>query len=132
MKNAVKESAQEPRVLIVEDDEGLASIIQAMLESEGYKVTITSDGQRGYVMYLLFRPDLIITDIQMPVQNGLDFMKHVRKHSPEVRAIYMSGAMDQFSPLLEEEKKRHDIGLLLKPFTRMQLLESVLDQLGDK
>jgi len=117
-------------VLIVEDDDGLASIMQTMLEREGFKATVASDGQRGYGIYLRFRPDLIITDIQMPVQNGLDFMRHVRRHNPEVKAIYMSGAMEQFSPLLEEERKHHPIGVLRKPFTRTQLLESVLHQLS--
>lgn len=129
MGNVLKEVERKARVLIVDDDEGLASIVQAILEREGYWAMIASNGERAYGLYPLFRPDLIITDIQMPVLNGLDLMRHVRVNNPEAKAIYMSGAMDQFSPILEEERKCHPIGVLRKPFTRKQLIESVLDQL---
>ena len=111
------------RVLVVEDDEKLSYILQEMLESQGYETRVAKDVREGYLAYLILRPDLVITDIQMPGQSGLDLMKRIRSvNDPKVRTIYMSGDLSQFRFVLEEEKKRHQVGLLQKPFSRTELM----------
>ncbi len=84
------------KILIVDDNEDLAFTLQMMLEDEGYEVRSAKDGQDGYWAYLEFKPDLVITDIQMPGENGLELMEHIRTHNPMVRTIYMSGDLDSF------------------------------------
>lgn len=113
------------RILIVEDNQPLALSLQEMLEAEGYEVRLASDGQDGYSAYLLFEPNLVITDIQMPRENGLELMVRIRTHDPMVRTIYMSGDLSQFFSPLEEEKKRYPVSLLEKPFSRSELLRLV-------
>jgi len=110
------------KLLIVDDNQDLAVLLQIMLEDEGYEVKLAKDGWDGYMSYLLFAPDLIITDIQMPMKNGLELMEVVRTHNPEARAIYMSGDLSPFQSLLEEEKKRYQVSLLQKPFSKMELM----------
>lgn len=83
----------------------MASVLQMMLEHEGHDVRSARDGTDGYLTYLLFQPDIVITDIQMPRENGLELMKHIRIHNPGVRTIYMSGDLEQYCSPLEEEKK---------------------------
>jgi CheY-like chemotaxis protein len=93
------------KILVVDDNQSVASVIQMMLEFEDYEVTIARSGPEGYSAYLQFHPDLVITDIQMPGENGLELMHHIRMHDPKVKTIYMSGNLDAFYVLLEEEKK---------------------------
>jgi DNA-binding response OmpR family regulator len=50
----------------------IASVLQELLEIEGYRVTMAGDGNDGYSAYLDFKPDLVITDIQMPGRNGFE------------------------------------------------------------
>ena len=100
----------------------MAFIVQQMLEVDGHKVMRAGDGAAGYGTYLLFRPELIITDIEMPEKDGLQMMAHVRAHNPGIGAIYMSADLDRFRFQLEEEKKRYRVGLLQKPFSRRELM----------
>ncbi len=110
------------KVLIVDDNELLASAIQIMLEDEGFDVTLAKDGKEGYQTYLDFKPDLVLTDIQMPGENGIELMQHIRAHNPAVRTIYMSGDLDSYLSPLEEETRKYPVGLLEKPFSRGDLV----------
>jgi CheY-like chemotaxis protein len=110
------------RILIVDDNRELALMVQIILEEEGYHVRSANDSRDGYLAYLEFNPDLIITDIQMPGENGLELMEHIRTHNPGVRTIYMSGDLDSFLSPLEEEKKKYPVSLLEKPFSKFELM----------
>ncbi len=112
--------------MIVEDNEALGFILQVMLESRGYDVRKASDGAVGYFNYLRFRPDLVITDIEMPKENGLELMRHIRMHDPRIRTIYMSVDLDQFRSVLEEEKNRYRVDVLKKPFSRIELMRLIV------
>ncbi len=112
-----------PKILIVDDNQDLASLLQMMLEDEGYEVRLARDGREGYLTYLLFGPDVILTDIQMPGRNGLELIETIRAHNPNVRAIYMSGDLEEYLLPLEEEKRRYWVGLLEKPFSKVDLMK---------
>jgi CheY-like chemotaxis protein len=113
------------KILIVDDNQGVASVVQMMLEIEGYEVKSALNGPDGYLAYLQFHPDLVITDIQMPGENGFELMDHIRKQDPSVKTIYMSGNLEQFYPLLEAEKNLYGINYLDKPFSREELMGQV-------
>ena len=117
-----KESEKEMKILIVDDNQDLAFLIKCMLEDEGYEVRSAENGRAGYSAYLLFNPDLVLTDIQMPEKNGLELMKEIRFHNPGVRTIYMSGDLSQYEPPLEEEKEKYHVGVLEKPFSKHELI----------
>jgi DNA-binding NtrC family response regulator len=113
------------KVLIVDDDQAIASIVQFILEDEGHEVRLALNGPEGYLTYLQFRPDLVITDILMPGENGLELINHIRAHDPLVKTIYMSGQLNQFYPLLREERTKYPINFLEKPFSRKELIGQV-------
>ena len=113
---------EEMKILIVDDNQELAWAIQLMLENEGFEVRSAKDGQDGYWAFLEFKPDLVITDIQMPGGNGLELMEDIRTLNPTVRTIYMSGDLNSFWSPLEEEKKRYPVSLLEKPFSKGELM----------
>ena len=104
------------KVLVVDDNHCLASIIQETLEDEGCEVMTAKDGIDGYSAYLLFEPDLIITDIQMPRKNGLEMMECIRTHEPMIQTIYMSGDISSFRASLLEEEKKYPVSFFEKPF----------------
>ncbi len=113
------------RILVVDDNQDLSFVLQAMLEGEGFEVMSAKDGPEGYLAYLEFRPDLVITDIQMPGETGLELIEQIRRYNPMVRTIYMSGDLGRFRLPLEREKKTHHVSILAKPFSRVQLLSTV-------
>jgi two-component system NtrC family response regulator len=96
-----------------------------MLELENHEIRIARNGPEGYLAYLQFHPDLVITDIQMPGENGMELMHHIREHDPQVKTIYMSGNLMRFSSLLEEEGKKYPVNYLDKPFSREELIGRV-------
>ena len=108
--------------MIVDDNLLLVSLLQIMLEDEGYEIRCAGDGQEGYADYLLFQPDVVITDLYMPRANGLELMNRIRRQNPEVKTIYMSGDLRPYSALLEEEASMYPVSILRKPFSKEDLL----------
>jgi CheY-like chemotaxis protein len=120
-----KERRRKMKILIVDDNQDLAFLIKWMLEDEGYEVRSAQNGSDGYSAYLLFNPDLVLTDIQMPEKNGLELIREIRTHNPSVRTIYMSGDLGLYGPPLEEEKEKYHVGVLEKPFSKNELISLV-------
>ena len=108
--------------MIVDDNLLLATLLQIMLQDEGYEIRCAGDGQEGYAGYLFFRPDVVITDLHMPRENGLELMHKIRRQNPGVKTIYMSGDLRPYSALLEKEASLYPVSILSKPFSKEDLL----------
>jgi CheY-like chemotaxis protein len=70
--------AEIKKILVVEDDDVERELIALALERRGYSVASAENGVRGYEEALRLRPDLIITDIQMPAADGVHLVRRVR------------------------------------------------------
>jgi two-component system alkaline phosphatase synthesis response regulator PhoP len=66
-------------ILIVEDDPGIRLILQDSLYSQGYHVIAAADGQEGLTKALESKPDLIVLDVMLPLLDGFEVCKRVRK-----------------------------------------------------
>lgn len=66
------------KILIIEDNDETRELLRMALEKRGYGVTVAEDGVRGYDIALFLRPDLIVTDIQMPGADGVHVVRRVR------------------------------------------------------
>lgn len=66
------------RILIIEDDDETRELLRLALEKRGYQVAVAEDGVRGYDTALFMKPDLIVTDIQMPGADGVHVIRRVR------------------------------------------------------
>ena len=113
--------------MVVDDDLLLASLLQMVLEDEGYEARSAGDGIEGYARYLLFRPEVVITDLHMPGGSGVEMIRNIRKQDPWVKVIYMSGDLLSFFSVLNEEKRRYPVLILPKPFSREDLLNRLAE-----
>ncbi len=108
------------RILVVEDDEEIAQVLQRSLRMEGYDVKLAGDGVRGLEEAHAFLPDLIVLDLGLPRLDGVDVAKRLREDGDEV-PILMLTARDA----LESRVEGLDVGAddyLVKPFERQELL----------
>jgi len=116
-----KQCGGKMKVLVVDDNKDMTAIIQTMIEKKNHRVKTANDGENGYSAYLQFKPDLVLTDIQMPGKNGFELMTKIRNHNPSIMAIYMTGDPDRFLFKLKEEQNRHQVDFLCKPFSIAEL-----------
>jgi len=77
MKSAAKKT-KPGRILVVEDNVDSRDLLAKLLGMSGYEVISASDGESGYDAALKLRPDLIITDINMPRMDGIELLRKVR------------------------------------------------------
>src|SRR3954471_22351589 len=108
------------RVLVVEDDEEIAQVLQRSLRLEGYEVKLAADGVRGLDEAHAFLPDIIVLDLGLPRLDGIDVAKRLRDDGDDT-PILMLTARDA----LESRVQGLDVGAddyLVKPFERQELL----------
>jgi DNA-binding response OmpR family regulator len=118
------------KVLVVDDNKAMSTIVRMMMEKKNHRVITANDGENGYAAYLQFKPDLVLTDIQMPGKNGFELMTKIRDHNPSIMGIYMTGDPDRFLLRLREEQNRHQVDFICKPFSLSEL-SMVLSKLQD-
>jgi two-component system KDP operon response regulator KdpE len=70
--------SERPRILVVDDEPQLTRVLRTGLTSRGYDVRAAADGQAGFETFTDWRPDLVITDLAMPVMDGLELCRRVR------------------------------------------------------
>jgi PAS domain S-box-containing protein len=75
------DNERQPLVLIVEDSRDMSTFIAESLRSEGFRVATAFDGREGYAKALEQHPDLVLTDIMMPVMSGDEMVRVIRQHS---------------------------------------------------
>jgi DNA-binding response OmpR family regulator len=113
-------STRPVRVLVVEDDQDIAQVLQRSLRLEGYDVKIASDGVAALDESHAFLPDLIILDLGLPRLDGIDVAKRLREDEDDTPILILT-ARDA----LEARVEGLDVGAddyLVKPFERQELL----------
>jgi CheY-like chemotaxis protein len=111
-------------IVVAEDHEDIRFVVQRALERAGYEVVATPDGAAALDAVRRHRPDVVVTDLDMPYMTGLDLCRAIRaderlRHIPVVLA---SGS------LLPGDDRAAEVGasaVLLKPFLPAQLLALV-------
>ncbi len=79
-------------ILIVDDDAAVRKVLQTILEEAGHSVEVATNGREALDRMTLGGIDLMITDLVMPEQEGIETIKRLRKEHPDVKVIAMSGA----------------------------------------
>ena len=108
-----------PRVLVVEDDEAIAQVLQRSLRMEGYDVKIADDGVVALDLAHAFLPDLVILDLGLPRMDGIEVAKTMRE-TDDVPILVLT-ARDAVESRVEGLDAGAD-DYLVKPFERQELL----------
>jgi DNA-binding response OmpR family regulator len=114
------------RILVIDDEAELRRIIRIALEQAGHEVIEARNGEDGLRQHDDATADLIITDIMMPETDGIETIIALRRHSPRIKIIAISGGgrVGDTNFLTLAAKFGAD-QVLAKPFRREQLLETV-------
>jgi DNA-binding response OmpR family regulator len=107
------------RVLVVEDDEAIAQVLQRSLRLEGYEVKLAADGAVALDEAHAFLPDLVILDLGLPKIDGIEVAKRLRE-SDDVPILVLT-ARDTVDARVEGLDAGAD-DYLVKPFERQELL----------
>jgi two-component system, OmpR family, response regulator MprA len=107
------------RVLVVEDDDEIAQVLQRSLRLEGYEVRVAGDGEQALKAHADYVPDLVILDLGLPKLDGIDVARRLRG-SDDV-PILMLTARDALEARVEGLDSGAD-DYLVKPFDRQELL----------
>jgi sigma-B regulation protein RsbU (phosphoserine phosphatase) len=84
----------EPRILYVEDDASAREQIIHLLKRRGKEVIEAGNGKEGLALFRQHQPDLVVTDIRMPVMDGLTMAKEIKAISPEAKIIVTTAFTD--------------------------------------
>jgi diguanylate cyclase (GGDEF)-like protein len=130
-RGAVADRAARPRVWIIDDDAWMRSLLKRMLEEEGYALWDTGDAAEAIERFrntsIAERPDVILTDVIMPVMTGMRMIDQIAKISPDLRVIYMSGYVQ--SVIDWQGPPAAVVTFLGKPIAREVLREAVQNML---
>lgn len=117
-------------ILIIDDDAQLCAMLKQLLERRGYSVITAADGAQGLAIYNSEGARLVITDLIMPVKEGIETIAALIKQSPDITIFAISGGgrlkPDSYLNLAETFGA---IRTFTKPIDRTALLDAVADVL---
>ena len=83
-----------PRILVIDDDASIRTLLRFVLEEEGYDVVEAANGAEGLQQYEAAPAALVITDLQMPVMDGLELLRALQRVVSTPALIAISGDQD--------------------------------------
>lgn len=114
------------RILLIDDDETVRYALKQVLERAGHQVEEATDGHVGVEKFSVHQPDLVITDIIMPNQEGIETIIKLRRLAPDVMIIAMSGGGRTGNrDFLAMAEKLGATKVMAKPFRPKELVEAV-------
>jgi CheY-like chemotaxis protein len=112
-----------PHVLLVEDDEEVRELLIDVLNSHGLRVTPVGSAEEALLVEAQHQFDLLLTDIGLPGATGPELAREVRRRSPRLPVLFISG---QSGDIFEEDAQLDSPrGFLQKPFSSRALVSSL-------
>ena len=111
------------RILVVDDEPGLAELLRLALTSDQFQVEIAQDAQTALAAFEARRHDVVITDFRMPGMDGLELARAIRARCPAQPIILMAGDLPGLAQ--NKEKPFHVSTLLAKPCLTEELQAAV-------
>ena len=120
------------KILVVDDDDNLALLIKVGLKAAEYEVKTANSATEAMQTFLRFKPQLVLTDIGIGEEDGLELIERIRGCCGPVKTIYMTGDLGRYDAALVQEKQLHHAAVIAKPFTYHELLVVVSAQAQDQ
>jgi len=113
------------KILIVDDSESIREVVSFTLENEGFKVKVGVDGKDALKFLDGTKIDLIITDLHMPVLDGIGLIKEVRVLPDYQRIPILFLTTESQAAKKMEAKEAGATGWIIKPFVPAKLIEAI-------
>jgi DNA-binding response OmpR family regulator len=114
------------RVLFIEDDPSLRSVLSRLLSEAGHDVLDTGDAEGALELVGIYGADVVITDVMVSGQDGIALLADIRLAYPQLPLIAISGLRrEEVDERLEESRLRAGVWFLAKPFQWQTLLATV-------
>jgi CheY-like chemotaxis protein len=111
------------KILVIDDDHLVRYMLSKILSRKGYEVVTAADGKRGMTLLRNEHPDLVITDIIMPEQEGIDTIIQIRHERPNIKIMAISGGgRIRNIDFLEMARSLGADDIIAKPFEADDLL----------
>ena len=128
MSEPVIETEEKPRVLLVDDEEGVRMSLRALLDRE-YRISSVASGEAAVEELPRFRPDLVLLDVKLlPSMSGLDTLQYIKSFDERIEVVMITAFASLVT--LNEALRRGAFGYLIKPFPRRDLALMVRDALA--
>jgi len=128
MNEPVLETEEKPRVLLVDDEEGVRMSLRALLDRE-YRISSVASGEAAVEELPRFRPDLVLLDVKLlPSMSGLDTLQYIKSFDERIEVVMITAFASLVT--LNEALRRGAFGYLIKPFPRRDLALMVRDALA--
>ena len=113
----------EGKIVIVEDEDAIRLGLKDSLEMEGYKVFLASDGGQAVDVILKSRPDLIILDLMLPKQDGVEVCRKIREKGVSAFVLMLTAKKEEVDRIVGFNAGTDDY--MIKPFSLMELLAKI-------
>ncbi len=117
------------RILVVDDEEALRTVLSTELSSEGYEVSTAADGSEAIDLVKGNNFDLVLLDIKMPNVDGFEVLKYVKENKPDIKVIMLTGFADLKNAI--ESKRLGAEDFVSKPYDLVDLLTTIERVLSD-
>ncbi|MBS4219386.1 response regulator transcription factor [Bacillus sp. FJAT-49711] len=111
------------RVLVVDDEPSIVTLLRFNLEKAGFSVMTAADGKTGLEMAMKENPDLIVLDLMLPGMDGMDVCKTLRQEKVKTPILMLTAKDDEFDKVLGLELGADDY--LTKPFSPREVIARV-------
>ena len=120
------------KVLVVDDEVHIVHVVAIKLRNNGYEVISADNGEEAYELACREKPDIIVTDYQMPVMTGLELVEKLRQYeeTQDIPVIMLTARSFAIPKEQQEELRISDC--LSKPFSPKELLGNIEDVLYHK
>ena len=116
-------------ILIVDDEEDIRDVLEIALEDIGYTVFLAENGEKGFEIFKSKRPDIVITDIKMPVMDGIELLSRIKRENSETEVLMITGHGDMH--LTIRSLKLDAMDFITKP-VNVDILEIAVEKAVEK
>jgi two-component system alkaline phosphatase synthesis response regulator PhoP len=111
------------KILVVDDEQSIVTLLQYNLEQSGYTVITALDGEQGLAAAVDIRPDLVVLDLMLPKMDGLEVCKQLRQQKINIPILMLTAKDDEFDKVLGLELGADDY--LTKPFSPREVVARI-------
>jgi signal transduction histidine kinase len=116
-------------ILLVDDEQDIRDVLQVALADAGYDVLQAENGRQALDLFLEKRPPIVVTDIKMPVLDGIQLLRRIKREAPDTEVIMITGHGDM--DLAVRSLKHEASDFITKPI-HVDALEIALKRVGEK